>query len=103
MCRWFPMVTQCNFPCPTMDADLMSIQNMEWACARSVSGSAVSTARYRSRARPGMAQGFWSRCQQKKEAVMASNNHHNNNVSILIVDDHEVVRNGIRSYLETLT
>ena len=27
----------------------------------------------------------------------------NNRVSILIVDDHEVVRNGIRSYLETLT
>ena len=35
---------------------------------------------------------------------MASNNHnHNNRVSILIVDDHEVVRNGIRSYLETVT
>ena len=35
---------------------------------------------------------------------MVSNNHNNNNhVSILIVDDHEVVRNGIRSYLETLT
>ena len=34
---------------------------------------------------------------------MASNNHNNNRVSILIVDDHEVVRNGIRSYLETLT
>ena len=35
---------------------------------------------------------------------MAShNNHHSNRVSILIVDDHEVVRNGIRSYLETLT
>ena len=35
---------------------------------------------------------------------MASNNHSNNNrVSILIVDDHEVVRNGIRSYLETQT
>ena len=35
---------------------------------------------------------------------MASTNHnHNNRVSILIVDDHEVVRNGIRSYLETLT
>ena len=33
---------------------------------------------------------------------MASNNH-NNHVSILIVDDHEVVRNGIRSYLETVT
>ncbi|MEP0805210.1 MAG: response regulator transcription factor [Chloroflexota bacterium] len=26
----------------------------------------------------------------------------NNTISILIVDDHEVVRNGIRSYLETL-
>ena len=35
---------------------------------------------------------------------MASNHHnHNNRVSILIVDDHEVVRNGIRSYLETVT
>ena len=36
---------------------------------------------------------------------MASNhhNHNNNRVSILIVDDHEVVRNGIRSYLETVT
>src|SRR5512145_2962164 len=33
---------------------------------------------------------------------MASNIN-NNRVSILIVDDHEVVRNGIRSYLETLT
>ena len=33
---------------------------------------------------------------------MASHNH-NNKVSILIVDDHEVVRNGIRSYLEALT
>ena len=31
-----------------------------------------------------------------------ANNHHNR-TSILIVDDHEVVRNGIRSYLETLT
>src|ERR1044071_9152702 len=78
---------------------------MEWACARSVSGSAVSAAQYRSRAHPGKAQGFWTRCRQKteKEAVMASNNHNNNNVSILIVDDHEVVRNGIRSYLEALT
>src|SRR5258708_25107491 len=27
---------------------------------------------------------------------------HHNRVSILIVDDHEVVRNGIRSYLETV-
>jgi NarL family two-component system response regulator LiaR len=35
---------------------------------------------------------------------MASTNHnHTNDVSILIVDDHEVVRNGIRSYLEALT
>ncbi len=35
---------------------------------------------------------------------MANNhNNHNNRVSILIVDDHEVVRNGIRSYLETVT
>ena len=35
---------------------------------------------------------------------MAIHNHNNHNrVSILIVDDHEVVRNGIRSYLETLT
>src|SRR5574339_763933 len=35
---------------------------------------------------------------------MASNNNHhaNNRVSILIVDDHEVVRNGIRAYLETV-
>ncbi len=32
---------------------------------------------------------------------MANNNHHNR-TSILIVDDHEVVRNGIRSYLETV-
>ena len=32
---------------------------------------------------------------------MASNNHHNR-ISILIVDDHEVVRNGIRSYIETV-
>ena len=31
---------------------------------------------------------------------MANNNH--NRVSILIVDDHEVVRKGIRSYLETV-
>jgi NarL family two-component system response regulator LiaR len=31
-----------------------------------------------------------------------ANNHHNNRISILIVDDHEVVRNGIRSYLETV-
>src|SRR5512145_804926 len=51
-----------------------------------------------------MAPGCSSRCQQKaeKEMVMASNNHHNNRISILIVDDHEVVRNGIRAYLETL-
>ena len=35
---------------------------------------------------------------------MASHhNNHNNRVSILIVDDHEVVRNGIRAYLETVT
>ena len=34
---------------------------------------------------------------------MASNNHNNNNrVSILIVDDHEGVRKGIRSYMETV-
>ena len=31
-----------------------------------------------------------------------ANNNHNNRISILIVDDHEVVRNGIRSYLETV-
>lgn len=30
-----------------------------------------------------------------------ANNHHNR-ITILIVDDHEVVRNGIRSYLETV-
>ena len=29
-------------------------------------------------------------------------NIHHNRTSILIVDDHEVVRNGIRSYLETV-
>ena len=40
----------------------------------------------------------------EKETEMASHNHnHHNGISILIVDDHEVVRNGIRSYLETLT
>ena len=33
---------------------------------------------------------------------MANNHNHNNRMSILIVDDHEVVRNGIRSYLETV-
>ena len=33
---------------------------------------------------------------------MANNHHNNNRTSILIVDDHEVVRNGIRSYLETV-
>ena len=32
---------------------------------------------------------------------MANNQHtHSNRISILIVDDHEVVRNGIRSYIE---
>ena len=31
-----------------------------------------------------------------------ANNNHSNRISILIVDDHEVVRNGIRSYLETV-
>src|SRR6266498_2162727 len=36
----------------------------------------------------------------RKEATMA-NNHHNR-TSILIVDDHEVVRKGIRGYLETV-
>jgi DNA-binding NarL/FixJ family response regulator len=35
-----------------------------------------------------------------KEAVMAS--QHGNRIGILIVDDHEVVRKGIRSYLETV-
>lgn len=35
---------------------------------------------------------------------MASNNHNPSKyISIVIVDDHEVVRNGIRSYLEKLT
>src|SRR5687768_9924584 len=59
--------------------------------------------RCRSRARPGMAQGFLFRSRPKagKETAMANNNH-NNRISILIVDDHEVVRNGIRSYLETV-
>jgi len=33
---------------------------------------------------------------------MATNNHHNR-ATVLIVDDHEVVRNGIRSYLETVS
>ena len=49
-----------------------------------------------------MAQGFLFRYQPKaeKEAMMANN--HNNRISILIVDDHEVVRNGIRSYIETV-
>src|SRR5512140_2037539 len=77
---------------------------MEWACARSASGSAASAGTSRSRARPGRVPGCWSRCRPKaeKESVMASNIN-NNRVSILIVDDHEVVRNGIRSYLETLT
>src|ERR1041384_5868145 len=89
-----------------MDVDLLSTPNMEWACARSVNGSAVSAERCRSRAHLDRAQGFWCRYQRKteKEAIMASNNHnHSNRVSILIVDDHEVVRNGIRSYLETVT
>ena len=31
-----------------------------------------------------------------------ANNHNHNRISILIVDDHEVVRNGIRAYLETV-
>src|SRR5687767_5155195 len=63
-------------------------------------------ARCKCRARRGMAHGFLFRYQSKaeKEAVMANNhhNHNNNRTSILIVDDHEVVRNGIRSYLETV-
>src|SRR5688500_6390843 len=62
-------------------------------------------ARCRCRVRRGMAQGLLFRYQPKaeKETVMANNHHNNNRVSILIVDDHEVVRNGIRSYLETVT
>src|SRR5687768_5261598 len=59
--------------------------------------------RCRSRARPGMAQGFLFRSRPKAGTATAmANNNHNNRISILIVDDHEVVRNGIRSYLETV-
>lgn len=31
-----------------------------------------------------------------------ANNHNHNRISILIVDDHEVVRKGIRAYIETV-
>src|SRR6187455_671817 len=97
------MTTLCSFPYPMTGAVLIQIQNlMVWVYVPSASVSAVSAARYRSRARPGRAQGSWSRYPSKveKEAKMA-NNHHNR-ITILIVDDHEVVRNGIRSYLETV-
>src|SRR6266545_739453 len=87
-CPWFTMVNRCSFPYLIMDAVSIQTQNlMAWAYAPSANGSVVFMAQYRSRARPGMEQGCWSRYQPKaeprqkaagssKEATMA-NNHHN--------------------------
>src|SRR6266542_2706963 len=97
------MANRCNSPYLIMDAGLIQIPNhLAWVCVRYANVPAVFTARCRFRARLGMEQDCWCRYQPKaeKEATMA-NNHHNR-TSILIVDDHEVVRKGIRAYLETV-
>src|ERR1044071_2005393 len=75
---------------------------MVWGCGPFVNGWVVSVVRHRFRVRPARAQGFLCRYQLKvkKESKMAS--QHNNRISVLIVDDHEVVRKGIRSYIETV-
>src|SRR5262245_43271607 len=103
MFRLCTMMTQSNSPYPMTGADLTQIPNrMAWVCAPSASVSAAFVARCKSRARPGKGQESWYKYPSRadKEARMA-NNHHNR-ASVLIVDDHEVVRNGIRSYLETV-
>ncbi len=110
---WSTILIRYRYQFLTMGAVLKSIKEQKgWAFDPCANALAVFMARFRHKARPG-----WNACNRpsshqrtiprpgkykgsrsmtQEKRIMV------HRTSILIVDDHEVVRNGIRSYLETI-